>query len=52
MSKIKVQDQLTVIGDEKFLEVSFGELSGNLGMNVTLPLLPKLRKIIEGDERR
>lgn len=34
LSKIKVQNRLIILGDEKFLEMSFGDLATNLGMNV------------------
>ena len=34
LSKIKVQDQLTITGDEMFLEMSFGDLPKSLGMDV------------------
>lgn len=34
LGKIKVQDELTVVGDEKFLEMSFGDLPSHLGMNM------------------
>lgn len=34
LGKIKVQDELTVIGDEKFLDMSFGDLPSHLAMNM------------------
>lgn len=35
LSKIKVQDKLTIIGDETYLDMSFGDLPSNLGMDVS-----------------
>lgn len=42
LSKIKVQDQLTVIGDEKSLEMSFEDFPSSLDMNMILSKLTEL----------
>lgn len=34
LSKVKVQDNLTITGDERFLEMSFGDIPKSLGMDV------------------
>ena len=35
LDKIKVQDKVTFVGDESFLDLSFEDLPSSLGMNVT-----------------
>ena len=34
LRKLKVQDEFTIDGDEKYLEMSFGDLPARLGMNL------------------
>ena len=34
MRKLKVQDEFTITGDERYLEMSFGDLPGTLGMKL------------------
>lgn len=33
LSKIKVQDEVTIAGDERYLDMSFGDIPSTLGMN-------------------
>ena len=34
LKKIKVEDNVTIIGDERYLEMDFGDIPSSLGMNV------------------
>lgn len=42
LNKIKVQEKVTILGDEKYLDMSFGDLPSTLGMNM-MPAYSHLR---------